>query len=416
MITQLRKYELSIFRFLFIVNFLGIIILLFIFSDKLDTISKVVSVVWGAVSILLTSLGWKKKSNELSLAQVLILPPMKILNVVISLGLLFIYQQIWVQKIPAKFTLINEHAQGVSGKDVLEINDRELTDIEDGVAKPILKYGDNYISFAGDGSHYLNIKDTIVVPIFSYIPFLRNKPIEKKYYCRFKKGIVQFDLNVSNSTIAIYPDTVRYPGMSAFTKNNLQETFLTDSLPVGKYNYKVTHDWYRVASGSLTVAFKKTVRLPLQLRAIQSGIHLDIDYDYDLSQLELYLDHSYKPEIQLISNPAIPISDFKQYFIELKDFNHFYYYSTYYALSKPGIEYLKCHLTLQPVSFVKFYSADFAGYDIYIDDKNRGFLDQDIGSALLPVFDGTREIRVGNWERTIKFPVIDNYIEINKPK
>jgi len=417
MITQLKKYELSIFRYLFIVNFLGVVILLLIFSDKLDIISKVVSVVWGAASLLLTSLGWKKKSNELSLEQVLMLPPMKRLNVVILLGLLFIYQQIWFQEIPAKLVFINEHGQGVTEKNILEINNLELIDIENSVATPNLKYGINYISFAGDGmGNYLNMKDTIVVPLFSYIPFLRARPIERRYYCRFKKGIAQFDLNVSNSTIEINPDTVRYPGMSSFTINNFGKTFITDSLPIGKYSYKISHEWYRDISGIFSVNFKEIARPPLRLKPINSGIHLDIDYDYDLGQLELYLDHSYKPDIQLISNPFIPISDFKQYFIELKDLNHFYYYSTYYALSKPGIEYLKCHLTLQPVSFVKFYSTDFAGFDIYIDDKHRGSLDQDIGSILLPVFDGTRKIRISDWERTIKFPVIDNYIEINKSK
>lgn len=429
----IEEYVISV---IFCLNLVGVVVLFFLFEieGKFDTIIKVISGGLGGISggmfiffkSLVKFLNNEEKFKNVSFRQVLRKPPLNILNFLIFMGLLLVFGHKYFHEVSVKLYIENEFNKTPIGKVLIDQSANSIKDwisiqLKPGMKSPNEKYitkkdtiyfslkpGKHSLTFTGDG--YYEIQDSIYVPLF------RHKNIYREIPVKSKKGTLHFKITPNdavNSILEIDDSKKRIEPVKVQVVGN---EYTTENLFVGEYGYKVSHQWYKEMSGRAVVEFNDTNDVEVLMTRESSGIRIKLDSESDYQDVGVFLDRQYREEY--ILGDVLEIRDFDTHLVELKDLENFtFYYSSHVSLSANELELVKtleCHLTPQPISYVEFYCRNSAEGEIFIDGQWRGSLDSYEGSIFLPVFDGYRDIKIGKWKSTIKFPVIGNYVEINK--
>lgn len=432
----IKEYGISI---IFCLNLVGAGILFFLFEIEgtFDTIIKGISGVLGGISgvmslffkSLVKSLNSGEKLKNVSFHRILMQSPLKILNIILFIGLLLIFYHKYFHEVRVELYIKNEFDQIPKGEALIE---QSATLTRDLIFLPLepdmviseerykvikntiivsLKPGKYSLTFTGDG--YYEIQDTIYVPLFRYTK------IPEYYTCHYKKGKLSFKIlpeDVNNPLLEIRSMDTPIRLSEPISVRVIGNEFTTDSLRFGKYRYTVSHQWYEKQSGTKNVTKADIDTVPIQMKPESSGIRIVLDSESDQKNIGVFLNRQYKGKYT--PGNVLEIKDFDTHLVELKDLEDYtFYYSSYVSLSPKDLEKtLECHLTPQPISYVEFYSnsSGYAGQGIFVDGQYRGSLDSYEGSIFLPVFDGYRDVKIEDWKRTIKFPVIGNYVEIKK--
>ena len=394
----------------FVLNFIGMIALLFILEldEQLAVVTKVISAVWSAAAFLLGLLGWKKEESRLSLPEVLVRLPMKILNTVVFVSLIATFYIKFFYTTPVSIKIQNEY-----GEEVLEgISINGISG-----ATQHLPNGEYAVFFANS---LYEEENTTLGKI--YVPLLRNAPITKTYRCHLKKGALKFNLHQQHTRLEVYPVEIKasVKDLKSHSYEPYETEFVIENLLEGKYGYRASNEWAETTSDTVEVKFPDTTLIELDLKPKESGIRIKVDYrkgnikpDNLQRKLRYFWDRSY---LEQYSGQTleffIPLQDYQQHLIEIKYYDENLYYGNLVGLTRPGTITLECPLEIYPISIVDFYGPKHPDAAVYIDGENRGSLDHLEYTISLPVFDGFRNVKVGNWEQMIRFPTLDNYVEI----
>jgi hypothetical protein len=401
--------EEVLFTILFFINIFGTAFLCWIlgFGDHLDSFVKVISAVWAGASIILGSLGFKRNENGLKLGKVLVLWQMKILNILVIAILVYFSYQKYFHEITITLEFKNEYGELV--QEGVLFNQFATTSLDLTPGTYEVKFENRSYKESGQ------INDKI------YVPLIWGKPFTRKYQINLIRGAIEFKnlpINFPDETmLEIVADNKK---IDKIEKTITESSVVVGNLPPGNYRYNLLNQWIESEPKKVKIFTKDTIPISVNFKTLDSGFIINIDKTNipedklrNSSGYSVILDNSLEAQYSWTKlNFKIEIKDKKNYFLEIKDVENELYYSENLALSEVRVDNIECKMTTPQLSFVEFFAPYYKGKLVTVDGEERGNLDSKVGTIVLPIFDGYRKIKIGVWERLIRFPVLDDYIEV----